>query len=210
MIDCPNCGRPQNRDDDICPADGTRVPIARFQNGAEAGFFADELTRQTGIEAEVLAREKFDGLHAAWSIDYLLLVDRPESERAARALAALVEATGDEAGEEESDKAHSELPSGVWMPLILTLAAGSIACFGIERVDHRPRPPALVVGDGRRPPELWQLMGAARGQWVQQLDGGPGTRQLILDANSGTAVLREDGDGDGRFEREQRFSLRRH
>lgn len=187
-----------------------RVPIARFQNGAEVGFFADELTRETGIEVEVLAREKFDAVHAVWSIDYLLLVERAQAERAARALQALVESTGGEMGDEpESTARASDIPGGVWVPLILTLAAGSIACFGIERGDHRPRAPALVVGDARRSPELRQLMGAARGNWVQPLDGGPGIRQLTLDPDRGTAVLREDEDGDGQFEREQSFSLRR-
>jgi len=191
--------------------DPARVPIARFQNGAEVGFFADELTRETGIETEVLAREKFDAVHAVWSIDYLLLVDRGEAERGARALQALVESTGGEMEDQPSETASAcDIPGGVWVPLILTLAAGSIACFGIERADQHPRAPALVVGHARRSPEVWQFMGAARGNWVQPLEGGPGVRELVLAPEKGTAVLREDEDGDGRFEREQRFSLRRH
>jgi len=190
--------------------DPARVPIARFQNGAEVGFFADELTRETGIETEVLAREKFDAVHAVWSIDYLLLVDRGEAERGARALQALVESTGGEMEDQPSERASAcDIPGGVWVPLILTLAAGSIACFGIERADPRPRAPALVVGHARRSPEVWQFMGAARGNWVQPLAGGRGVRELVLDPEKGTVVLRDDEDGDGRFEREQRFSLRR-
>jgi hypothetical protein len=232
---CPECGRPllvqrklclecsRERDsrevefpeDDPLPAALTgglgpdRVMIARFQNGAEAGYFADELTRAANVETEVLARERFDGVHAAWSVDYILLVDRPQAERAARLLQSLVEATGDEAGGEVTDEtSRSDIPGGVWVPLILTLAAGSIACFGIERVDHRPRPPALVLHDGRDASELWKVLAARRGTWTQTLEGGPGVRELTLDPETHSARLREDLDGDGRFDRELEFSIK--
>jgi hypothetical protein len=187
-----------------------QVAIARFQSGAEAGFFADELCREIGVAAEVLARERFDAVHAVWSVDYILLVDRGDAERSARSLASLVEATGGECSEDSSDNSPvSDLPVGVWMPLILTLAAGSIACFGIERLDHRPRPAALVVGDRREPPELWDVLTATRGTWVQQLEGGAGTRELTLDRDRHRARLREDHDGDGCFDREWEFSWKK-
>jgi hypothetical protein len=187
-----------------------QVAIARFQSGAEAGYFADELCREIGVATEVLARERFDAVHAVWSVDYMLLVDRQDAERSARSLASLVEATGGECTEDPSDNSPvSDLPVGVWMPLILTLAAGSIACFGIERLDHRPRPAALVVGDRREPPELWDVLTATRGTWVQQLEGGPGTRELTLDRDRHRARLREDHDGDGCFDREWEFSWKK-
>ena len=232
MSYCQQCGRPKGLTQTLCPdclredasasadspletdaplgaGDGAneQLAIARFQNGAEAGYFADELTREANVATEVLARERFDAVHAAWSVDYILLVPRPHAERAAGALKTLVEATGGDDGEESSSLATgSELSAGVWVPLILTLAAGSIACFGIERLDQRPRPPALVVGDRRKPPELWEVMAAARGTWVQQLDGGRGMRQLTLDPDRRSALLKEDHDGDGRFDREWEFS----
>jgi hypothetical protein len=190
--------------------DGVRVAIARFQNGAEAGYFADELIRATGVESEVLARERFDAVHAAWAVDYILLVDRPHAEPSARTLQALVEATGDDVREEAADASEtSELPGGVWVPLILTLAAGSIACFGIDRLEHRPRPGALVIRDRREPPELWEVLGARRGAWVQKLEGGPGVRELTLDPDNRSAKLKEDHDGDGQFDREWEFSWKR-
>ena len=236
MSYCPECGQPLSERDENCPecaprrareegdmpgeaesaqnsgdADLVRqVAIARFQSGAEAGFFADELCREIGVATEVLARERFDAVHAIWSVDYILLVDRQDAERSARSLASLVEATGGECGEESSDNSPvSDLPAGVWMPLILTLAAGSIACFGIERLDHRPRPAALVVGDRREPPELWEVLTATRGTWVQHLEGGPGTRELTLDRDGHRARLREDHDGDGCFDREWEFSWKK-
>ena len=182
------------------------VAIARFQSGAEAGYFADELTRQTGVETDVLVRERFDAVHAVWTVDYILQVAPPDAEHAAGALQSLVEATGDDAVEESTGPSVSDLPAGVWVPLILTLAAGSIACFGIEHLNHRPRPPALVVGDARKPPELWEILGATHGPWVQQLEGGRGIRKLTLDAEHRSAVLEEDHDGDGHVDREWEFS----
>ena len=159
---------------------------------------------------EVLARERFDGVHAVWSVDYTLLVDRSGAEEAARRLQSLVEATGDDAGAETSDGAsHPEIPGGVWVPLILTLAAGSIACFGIERLDQRPRPPALVVRDGREPAEPWEFLNAARGTWIQKLDGMPGTRELTVDPDTQSVLVREDCDGDGHIDREFKFSWKK-
>ncbi len=234
MSYCQNCGRPQLSSGSVCPhcspasdqentvaeanAAGTgtgdelpssRVMIARFQNGAEAGYFADELTRETGIETEVLARERFDGVHAMWSVDYILLVDRARAEEVARLLHSLVEATGDDDETAATGEAESGIPGGVWVPLILTLAAGSIACFGVERLDHRPRPPALVVRDGREPPELWVFLNASRGTWTQKREGSPGTREMTLDPDSRTARFREDHDGDGHIDREWEFSWKK-
>jgi hypothetical protein len=184
------------------------VAIARFQSGAEAGYFADELTRQTGIEADVLVRERFDAVHAVWTVDYILQVSQPHVAEAVAALQSLVETTGDDAADESTRPSVTDLPAGVWVPLILTLAAGSIACFGIDHLDHRPRPAALVVGDRRNSPELWEILAATDGPWVQQLDGGRGTRRLKLNPDHRSAVLEEDHDGDGRIDREWEFSWR--
>jgi len=234
MSYCPHCGQPHAANAKLCPEcfpdeeDGVaddeaaaadpgddsqdrRVAIARFQNGAEAGYFADELTREAHLDTEVVARERFDAVHAAWSVDYILLVDRPHAERAARLLQSLVEETGGATAEEEvtHESPATDLPGGIWVPLILTLAAGSIACFGIERLDQRPRPPALVVRDPREPPELWDILSATRGSWVQKLEGGPGVRELTLDPETRSARLKEDHDGDGRFDGEWEFSWKK-
>ena len=229
---CPQCGQRHGLSHSLCPdcvqahaaanpsesvsglaedaEDGERgVAIARFQSGAEAGYFADELTRETGIEVDVLVRERFDAVHAVWTVDYILQVSPLHAQEAPGALQSLVDATGDDAGEESTGPSVSDIPAGVWIPLILTLAAGSIACFGIEHLDHRPRPPALVVGDGRKPPELWEILGATNGPWVQQLEGGRGVRRLTLNPDHRSAVLEEDHDGDGRIDREWEFSWRK-
>lgn len=231
---CPRCGRRQEAYQPVCPdcerddasmassaaADDVltgdfdsvddsgelRVAIARFQSGAEAGFFADELTRRIGIETDVLTRERFDAVHAMWTVDFMLLVPRDQADEAPRRLQELVDATSDEEIEDAMPSGNGlDLLAGVWVPLIITLAAGSIVCFGIDRADHRPPPPALVVGDGRKPADLWEILSATPGPWVQPLDAG-GQRRLTLDRERRTALLQEDDDGDGRVDREWEFS----
>lgn len=183
------------------------MAVARFRNGAEAGYFADELTRTTGIETEILVRERFDGVHAVWAIDYVLLVAREEAPRAAEELRSLVESTSDEESGSSEGGARSDLPVGVWVPLILTLAAGSIACFGIERAERRPKPPALVVRDPRDPPaELWRHLNSSSGPWIQGAGDGTPPRRLTLDRASHTVLVEEDTDRDGKFDRQRRFS----
>ena len=71
------------------------------------------------------------------------------------------------------------------------------------------RPPALIVRDGRKPPELWEILGATNGPWVQQLEGGRGVRRLTLNPDGRSAVLEKDHDGDGRIDREWKFSWRK-
>jgi hypothetical protein len=188
--------------------DESRVAIARFQNGAEAGFFADELYRTTGIETEVMAREHFDAVHAAWSIDYLLLAAEASASQGAQALRTLVASTDDDPAC-DVDSERKDLPGGLWMPLILTLAAGSIACWGVERAEQRPRPAALVDRDPRLPPDLWHVLGSTPGPWHQTGVNGVGTRELTVDRDRQTALLREDHDGDGAFDFEWHFDWRK-
>ncbi len=220
-LHCEDCSHEQHRaetpfhDEDsgvvgAADEDSGQVAIARFQNGAEAGYFADELIRETGQEARVLTRERFDAVHAAWAVDYILLVDKAHVESATRRLQELVAATGDDDLEPQSMASEgANLPVGAWVPLILTLAAGSIACFGIERFEHRARPPALVVGDHREPPQLWEILNATRGAWVQKSEGSPGVRRLTLDSELHSARLQEDHDGDGKIDREWEFSWKK-
>lgn len=221
-VNCPRCtsdsapfaetpaGFEAPEDADSSSADLGRVSIARFQNGAEAGYFADELYRTTAIETEVMAREHFDAVHAAWSIDYLLLASADQASQAAQALEELVTSSDNDLEPTcPSDSERNGLPGGMWMPLILTLAAGSIACWGVERAEQRPRPPALVARDPRLPPDLWHLLGSTPGPWIQSGEAGIGTRMLTVDHDRQTAILREDHDGDGTFDREWTFDRRK-
>jgi len=187
------------------------MAIARMANGAEAGYFADELSRATGVDVEVVARERFDGVHAVWSVDYVLMAPRDEAERVAQSLQELVDRSDDRDEGSLENPSRGELATGVWAPLILTLAAGSIACWGVERFDQRPRvrPPALVDRNPRQPADLWQVLGATPGIWVQKSPDGSLTRELALDPEHQTAVLREDRNGDGDYEREWELDWKR-
>ncbi|MSR60554.1 MAG: hypothetical protein EXS05_23420 [Planctomycetaceae bacterium] len=204
---------PAEVEDAVAATDEWQVPIARFQNGAEAGYFCDELSRTTGVEVCVVVRERFDSVHAGWGMDYVLTAPAEQAPAAALALQKLVDESDDAGGPAlESAALHRrELPVGKWIPLILTLAAGSIACWGVEQVVERPRarPGALVDRDPRIPPHLWHVLGGTPGPWIQKMPDGPGTRELSISARQQMTILREDGDGDGKFEREWRFDWRR-
>lgn len=184
--------------------------IARFQNGADAGFFADELSREAGIVVEVLARERFDATHGYWLIDYVLHVAHDEAPRAAAMLRALVEATEDGVASADDEQASSPTPSrGSWVPLVLTLAAGSMACWGIQHFEQRPRGAALVVRDPREPPDPTAVAGALAGTWVQHDARGPVVGELLIDLERQTATITEDHNGDGRPDRRWELPLRR-
>jgi hypothetical protein len=213
---CRGCGTliDARRDDGAIDAgevppleEAQSVPFARFRSGAEAGYFADELTRETGIEIEVAIRERFEGTHAGWTLDYVLHAPAEETDRAVHALQTLVRNENERDSEGNHSPAERAESRGVpWMPLVLTLAAGSIAFWGGERIEQRQRPPALVDRDPRVPPNLWHLLGATRGAWIQRGNDGS-TRELTLDSDRRKAVLREDHDGDGAFDRELRFEF---
>ena len=157
MSRCQECGQLVSESHEICPGCASRsapgkfdapgaaesegladvarqVAIARFQSGAEAGFFADELCRETGIATDVLARERFDAVHAVWSVDYILLVDRQDAEHSARALASLVEATGGECGDDVNDDSPaSDLPAGVSACGMAQRSSGACGMEAIEK-----------------------------------------------------------------------------
>lgn len=188
---------------------GPRVPIARFQNGAEAGYFADELSHQLDIDAEVRVREQFDAVHAIWTTEYVLCVPEEVAESASDTLQQIVSSTDDDSadGPEGTDESRSATTGAqMWVPLILTLAAGSIAYWGLNRLERAPRPGQLVIRDRRLPAELWQMLGNSRGPWVQK-EGGV-TRSLHVNPHDGTARVEEDHDGDGQFERAWEYSWR--
>lgn len=228
--ECPDCKprRPDQRaidrtgpqvsarsstDGDALPeVDEQQIPIARFQSGAEAGYFCDELCRVSGYDVCVVTRERRDSIHSSWGIDFVLVASVAQARDAAAALKRLVDDSDDpdEACDVPADTAperNRESTVGRWVPLALTLAAGSIACWGIEQVVARPqaRVPALVDRDPRLPPRLWHILGSSPGPWIQKSPNEQGVRELTFDPRRQVLLLREDGDGDGHFEREWRF-----
>lgn len=90
-----------------------------------------------------------------------------------------------------------------WVPIVLTLAAGSAAFWGFRKLNDAPQPD----NNAARPQQadLWDELGTFSEPWVQDLDNGEGVRKLWIDRRQGTLVIREDLNGDGNFEKEVEF-----
>ena len=77
--------------------------IARFNNAAEAGYFAHEMHTEAGITARVMTEDDFDAVGGVWSTRFLLVVPR---DQAGPALAVLRHQL------EEPDDMTDSRPSG--------------------------------------------------------------------------------------------------
>jgi hypothetical protein len=219
--DCPRCGArlapvtlpalPREADD---AADW--LTVARFGNAAEAGYFADELHQLLGCEPRIDVRDDFDAIHACWHTRYSLSLPAALADHARAQLNLMLDGEWDQleaAGRSRSADRNpfgilaaderpvvSTVPSGVnWVPIMLTLAAGSLVIWAGNKKAHPPRrPPA--PRDGQRL-DLIDVLSRDSTPWVQHLGRG-GVRELVVDGATGAAQVREDADGDGVYERE--------
>ena len=205
-------------------SDDPVVPIARFTSAAEAGYFAHELSHDREIPAVVTVDENFDAVTGNWWTRYVLNVPEPFADSAIEALQLLM-VDGDDGDWEYSDVAESDLTSEIpanlgatvgptmhidrnlkvddvginWIPVVLTLAAGSVVFWGVRKFQDPPRP--AHAAQPQQQHDLWEQMSIERGPWFQRMNNGSGVRQLWIDPRRNRAVLREDADGDGEFER---------
>lgn len=206
--------------------DGPLEIIARFGSAAEAGYFAHELLHTEAIPVRLTSDESFDALRGFWSTRYVLAVPVDKATSAKLALSDLVEATrnddGFESHETGSLAATPEPPTkysqarsqgfddpeifdrdryddrGVnWVPIVLTLTAGSLA-FWVARKAQEPPPERPPVG--QQDADLWDTLTNEPAPWYQPINGGRGIRELSIDRQHNQAILREDLDGDGVFE----------
>lgn len=213
--------------------DSSRMPlvgVARFSNAAEAGFFAHELMHSERIPATIDFQDHFDAMTGCWSGQFVLTVPQQMAESATVALTRLVEQTDggeffdgdDQASYKDADQhasfaeATSHLaddlePSRInWVPIVLTLTAGSVVLWGARRMNEQPRPDqrkaAVPVAPASEPnQDLWEVLTRSPNPWTQSLNQGLGTRELQFDDRRNQAVIREDADGDGVFERRVEF-----
>ena len=202
------------------------VSIARFHNAAEAGYFSHELMRSEEIPSMVKVDEHFDALSGRWATRFLLLVPERFAETAAAALQRLVEqSNSDEDIEEQARETlggtseemerldeemefdrYATLGSGVnWVPIVLTLAAGSAAFWGVRKLQDRPQPHANAAPVGARQSDLWERLSSSPEPWIQHVEGGERTRSIQFETDRNMVIIREDSDGDGHFEREHRI-----
>ena len=237
---CPDCFRPLIDNADFASDDGAQpsardadsyedqtdalLPIARFNNAAEAGYFAHELLRNENIPASVTMSENFDALSGYWSTRFVLSVSEPLVETATICLQELISQSDTDDIPLETDFSDDDLAqpleygneydslidrpmesiaeeeSGVnWVPIVLTLAAGSAVFWGVRTMNAKPRPEAAAAGREEQA-DLWNRLTTPSGKWVQPTEDGRGRRELLFDARRRNGVLREDLDGDGRFE----------
>ena len=191
------------------------VHVARFRNAAEAGFFADELEDRLQVPVRLQAEENFDALTGYWANRFVLLVPENAGVSAAALLREIVEQTeGDEdeplmasAGPPDLQRRRpGASPSGInWVPIVLTLAAGSAAIWGIRKLNEAPKPNAGPVPVNGREGQLWNTLGLPNGGWSLKHEEIPGRRRLRIDAQRGLVVIQEDADADGIYESELRL-----
>ena len=195
--------------------------VARFGNAAEAGYFANELEYAIGCEPRLEHRDDFDPISHFWRTSYVLSVPGQRGEVARTQLRRILDGeTIDPCHETAGRSADGVGPrqrldnqlladagtSGInWVPIVLTLAAGSLVLWAGKKA-HFPRRPAAP--DEALRIDVWDVLGRDKAPWVQQPDGQRGVRELRIDAATGRAVLREDADGDGVFERETEYATR--
>lgn len=202
---CPRCGQ---REVDLEPASPTtKVPVARAANWAEAGFFED-LLEHHAIHPEFVERDEFDALLGSWQPRIVMLVSEADAERAAD----LMEK---ELGEENDSSPQSlellspraSTPAGpFWRPVIFLLLASGLTYWVATRVIARPlhRRPAGPGQPGPRTSDLWDEISRSGGPWHQT--SADGTRRLLWrDGETRSLHLKEDADGDGRYDRWMEF-----
>lgn len=207
-------------------------PVGRFHYVAEAGYFADELSQTLKTQVRVRSESSFDGMHHFWQTRYVLLAPHALKHQAEATLRDLIEngqpfeapvesfsereALQDEWREPRGNARASDDPrfeleeedrgSGVhWVPILLTLTAGSAVFFGLRWWQEAGRIPARVPPVGGGPAELWDSISRSPAPWTQPRREGRGERRLRFDRQTNSAVIEEDIDGDGVPDQTVRF-----
>lgn len=193
-------------------------PIGRFPNAAEAGYFAHELERRRSFTVEMEAEEQFDAVLGFWSTRFVLRVPQSDSVEAARLLQNLLDGAEPEQFYAVETPVHGEGPTEAfvapdrfpadsgsrvhWVPIVLTLAAGTLAVWGVRKTQQPapPNKPAAPAKPHRN--DLWDRLSSTESRlWIQLDAAGRRVRELEFDPQKDTAELRERLDAEGDFER---------
>lgn len=230
---CPRCGQVVDAIfEELESVDERMIKIARFTNAAEAGYFAHELVNRSGIDSQVLAEEDFDALSGFWSTRFALLVDETDLSSARQMLQQMIaDDDTEQISEHESrfepvasdpsyefEQTHFEIvdprdlrdgateEAGVnWIPIVLTLAAGSVVFWAARKIHDQPNPAVMAAPGGHHRSDLWDQLTKDEIPWVQQLPNGTGKRELRINPDRRVITVREDLNGDGVFETETPF-----
>lgn len=221
--DCERCAatlvRPLDNVDRRRPDENAAwVTIARFGNAAEAGYFAHELSPVLSCEPRIEYQDDFDAVGGAWRTGYLLTVPERLAERGRTHLGAMLDGNWDqEPSRAPADDGFFEIGPAAevrgangpqsrinWVPIMLTLAAGSAVFWAGKKAPFVRR--HVNPGEaGQR--DLFDVLADGAHPWVQHHEEGGGKRELRINARAGTATLLEDTDGDGRFDTEFEFPV---
>lgn len=215
---CPECRRGIDDHDSLatgfCPYCRSDLPdagspdwtsVARVANLAEAGFLCDELST-LGIENRLVQSESFSALSGGWSAAYVIQVSPDDATAATSQLKSHLSEVESDRGDREF---HRPLLAGddhtidpvFWRPVALMLIAG-VASFALGRQmpnDRNPRQPAPRRGS------MSMAIEAIGRPLVTEPNAAGACHRLIFDDRQRCWYLETDGDGDGRFERRQRF-----
>lgn len=192
----------------------TWATVARFGNAAEAGYFAHELAPLLNFEPRIEYQDDFDAIGGAWRTRYLLAVPDRLAEQARRHLATMLDGNwehdpsqpfSDDTFDEPGSGKRTHLPQSRinWVPIMLTLAAGSAVLWAGRKINVA-RGNVAPGEAGQR--DLFEILSDGARPWVQQSEDG--RREFRINSQSGTATVLEDTDGDGRFDRRLEFQMR--
>jgi hypothetical protein len=207
---CPRCGfegTPSQETVDTA-TDGKFVTIARFAWASEAGYFSHELSLPGDFETRIVWEDQSDTIHGFWQGEYLLQVPPDWTDEARARLRGLLDDKGEVteptrnrwSGGADADDAtfDPQTSSGInWVPIILTLTAGSMAAISYQ----------VWSRNGERPPvardeSLDVEAHPAPGNRVFMHESDDGSQWAVrFDSKSDQMILTEDVDGDRRPER---------
>lgn len=195
--------------------------IARFTNAAEAGFFAHTLSFAEEIPASIRAEDNFDGVAGYWSTRYHLEVPESMAASASRRLQSIIDRSEREDFIDDltarpdcrhedapvssrfvgfDDQSTAEESSGMsWGPIVLTLAAGSLAFVGFRAIQPALQPRAEVPAGRQK--NLWDQLSHPSKPWVQKLEGNR-RREVRFNADGSRATIREYAGDEKVNERE--------
>jgi len=216
MPQCPECRHRVSAFDalpDFCPKCGAMLasseagdghtPVARLNNLAEVGYFADLLESQ-GFEPHVRQHDEFSALDGSWQTTYLLCVAARDASRAAGLLKEELQNSPDESNWEAAPFGADDQQVGslsMWKPMALLLVAGGLA-YIVGR-DSFPRPPQQQPAKPRS--GLWQAVDDT-GQRTFYSTGAAGRTRLRFEADN-RVFLDEDFDADGQYDRSREYRL---
>ncbi|MEM6655111.1 MAG: hypothetical protein AAF596_04840 [Planctomycetota bacterium] len=170
------------------------VAAARVSNLAEAGYLVSVLQGE-GLDARVRQSRDFNAVNGAWLTDYVVQAPKDQLAEVATVLRAEAAAFDEEAVFDDED--DESLQQVIWRPVALMAVAGVVSFLAGQHL-ATPQPRS-------GPPALAEAIGSI-GRPLYTERGPDGVRhRLVLDGRSSQWLLDTDADGDGRYDRRQRF-----